>query len=1475
MVTNESSLFTYLDGESWELFNYPDFIPYFLDELINRFEEKDQDFLNMTRTACENNIDCVYDTLATRAMEIGLYTKTKSTVFEESAAQLVNYPPRVNGTDVLRVEVNKPTTIQLTAEDPNGDLVKFRFLEEIDGAEIGEETGTITWKPVNTTQLVFQVQASDGKAVAAYKPVVQICDCKNNGTCLFDTSVGESDEVNSKFKVVACSCSEAYSGSFCETDYDGCLDDPCFPGVKCTDVEAPGFGAICEECPYGLYGDGKKCYDIDECFEERDLNDTRQFCQQECINTVGSYNCGCYSGYVSYNRTHCEDIDECYQQLFECPNNAHCVNTMGSYICTCDDGYKQYVRNNTCINVNECIEISSPCPEYSTCEDTEGGHKCMCLTGFEKNSTGYCEDINECTLSLSDDDRHNCNIQASCHNIPGSFQCTCTEGWHGDGETCQDINECDDVYLTDCDPQKAKCSNTLGSYTCTCIDGYEGNGTIGSCTDIDECLLSTDDCPRDISNCDDTEGSYKCICKNGYEDVIGESRNCTDIDECERNTHSCEDNSICSNLIGSFKCICVDDENECLLSSQNDCNPSNNICENADGSYVCLCKLGYTGDGNNCTDINECTVDNGGCEHTCVNTEGNYYCTCNDGYEIDVGGFNCKDIDECILETHTCPQNCTNTETTNDNTVGYVCSCVDGFMDQGTTGRDCIPEESCANNSCVNGICYVLDGVQQCQCEQGYELDAADQNTCLQIDECDRGTDMCYHNCHDETPGYRCSCREGYTLDVDDRSCSDIDECIGRMHNCTALEECINTDGGFKCVCIPGYGSDSGICEDVDECQSNTSMCHVNATCTNTIGQYECDCNDGFSGNGVICADINECIDDPCPAHSECSNTVGNYTCTCDTGFELDGNDCNDINECNDVSCDAMADCVNTIGSYYCECIAGYEEDEHNTCNDVNECLLGRDSCDVNSECQNTPGSYICDCNDGYSIADPLSCQDINECLNKPCGDNERCVNNPGSYQCQCKPGYYKEDDKCKKSKAFNVSMILTSVGGINLVDFNNDLTSTRSELYTIITTTIEDDMATLFSNSEISSDYLSTIVAVYEDTDDSKTFKADVKIVEDYKDEYDDLSSSGYKEVTRRFTEAMRIAHTDTTKTRSDYQGCHVQKLSRGSVNIEYILYFKKDTDISVSDLEDVLANYNEVIDVTSSTKVVFKDSTLLIQEYTPKACDSDVTHDCSVDADCIDVVDRFHCDCNSGYEDESPERPGRICTEICPTTYCVNGGTCVGDSIAERKCECPTGYVGHICEKSTMLPSNDLDRVLVISIGTTATIITIALVISVIFCCLVRKKQDAKSGSVSDFFNRVKEQGQRNMWRYGDDDTLSDISWDSQPEEQLKHLAKVMEHAPRFEKPTRPNLGPTEYDNKGFVLPYVAKGTEAQDSDRAKALRDRSQSVYDAAYSDDHGRQFSYLTGHQTRHSHDDIDLQIPQTHNADFRRQSRYDY
>ena len=41
-----------------------------------------------------------------------------------------------------------------------------------------------------------------------------------------------------------------------------CDGDPCFKGVRCTNI---GYGNFkCEACPKGYRGDGKTCIDIDE-----------------------------------------------------------------------------------------------------------------------------------------------------------------------------------------------------------------------------------------------------------------------------------------------------------------------------------------------------------------------------------------------------------------------------------------------------------------------------------------------------------------------------------------------------------------------------------------------------------------------------------------------------------------------------------------------------------------------------------------------------------------------------------------------------------------------------------------------------------------------------------------------------------------------------------------------------------------------------------------------------------------------------------------------------------------------------------------------------------------------------------------------------------------------------------------------------------------------------------------------------------
>ena len=44
------------------------------------------------------------------------------------------------------------------------------------------------------------------------------------------------------------------------------------------------------------------------------------------------------------------------------------------------------------------------------------------------------------------------------------------------------------------------------------------------------------------------------------------------------------------------------------------------------------------------TDINECSINNGGCAQTCTNTNGSYmyYCSCNSGYMLDGDGHTCN-----------------------------------------------------------------------------------------------------------------------------------------------------------------------------------------------------------------------------------------------------------------------------------------------------------------------------------------------------------------------------------------------------------------------------------------------------------------------------------------------------------------------------------------------------------------------------------------------------------------------------------------------------------------------------------------------------------------------------------------------------------------------------------------------------------------------------------------------------------------
>ena len=52
---------------------------------------------------------------------------------------------------------------------------------------------------------------------------------------------------------------------------------------------------------------------------------------------------------------------------------------------------------------------------------------------------------------------------------------------------------------------------------------------------------------------------------------------------------------------------------------------------------------------------------------------------------------------------------------------------------------------------------------------------------------------------------------------------------------------------------VVGYTGDGLSCSNVDECADRTHNCGMEATCTDSDPGFRCSCNTGFTGDGVSC----------------------------------------------------------------------------------------------------------------------------------------------------------------------------------------------------------------------------------------------------------------------------------------------------------------------------------------------------------------------------------------------------------------------------------------------------------------------------------------------------------------------------------------------------------------------------------------------------------------------------------------------
>lgn len=87
-------------------------------------------------------------------------------------------------------------------------------------------------------------------------------------------------------------------------------------------------------CPQGFKGDGTICQDVDEC--SLPLSDPEAAtCDQRCINTPGTYICGCDTGYRLVGGSSCIFVNECEVNNGGCDHR--CIAFLGGHKCECDE----------------------------------------------------------------------------------------------------------------------------------------------------------------------------------------------------------------------------------------------------------------------------------------------------------------------------------------------------------------------------------------------------------------------------------------------------------------------------------------------------------------------------------------------------------------------------------------------------------------------------------------------------------------------------------------------------------------------------------------------------------------------------------------------------------------------------------------------------------------------------------------------------------------------------------------------------------------------------------------------------------------------------------------------------------------------------------------------------------------------------------------------------------------------------------